>query len=228
MPNQPTTSELTISLTPDRVVSSTDRIMAKIGRETIVFAPTDDPNVWRENNTRVPIVLPLLPPSSPRLRQRSVAAPVPLDREKTLESLMGARETWAGMIRTAYSNSRAYVTLAHVLADLRATFEKHRPLGLAAPQVGIGLRIILARPSGDDAPTMIINPKIIAKDGQRRGKEFCLSLPGVKREVRRASNVEVEGMGERGEEVRIKAHGLYAAVIQHEIDHLDGILMTSR
>ena len=201
--------------------------MAKIGGETAIFAPTDDPNVWRESDARVPIVLPLLPPSSPRLRQRSAAVPVPLDTTKTLESVLGPREGWPVMVRAAYSNRDGFVTLAHVLADLRATFDSHRPYGLAAPQVGIGLRIIFVRANDKDAPTMIINPKIIAKDGQRRGKESCLSLPGVKREVRRASNVEVEGVGEGGEVVRIKAHGLYAAVIQHEVDHLDGILMTA-
>jgi peptide deformylase len=168
---------------------------------------------------RSPIILPLLPSSSTFLRQRS--RDVPPDRNTRLE-LFG----WPAILRTAYAGED--VTIADVLLDLRATFDKHQPYGLAAPQVGIGLRIILVRGNEALAPTTLINPKILSREGARKGQERCLSLPGVKRMVRRAAGIVVEGVREDGELITIGAHGLLAAVIQHEVDHLDGVLMTAR
>jgi len=107
-------------------------------------------------------------------------------------------------------------------------------LGLAAPQVGDPHRLFVydlsmkeeKKPGGH--PSVIINPEIIAMEGEETTEEGCLSLPGYFEMVARAQSVQMKGVNRNGKEVCIEAHGLLARLIQHEVDHLNGVLMFDR
>ena len=102
-------------------------------------------------------------------------------------------------------------------------------LGLAAPQLGISQRLLVYR-VGPDAPTVALaNPEVEwASDEQEAFEEGCLSIPGVVVDVDRPVHVRVRAKDEEGEDRLIEASGLEARVIQHEIDHLDGVLILDR
>ena len=99
-----------------------------------------------------------------------------------------------------------------------------RGVGLSAPQLGVHKRIILARIPGQKYISCFINPKIIKREGLRYIKEECLSVPGQKVVVKRASKIEAVAYNITGNPVKIKAKRLLAQIMEHEIDHLDGIL----
>ena len=102
-------------------------------------------------------------------------------------------------------------------------------LGLAAPQLGISQRLLVYR-VGPDAPVIaLVNPEV-EWSGEEDDvlEEGCLSIPGVTVDVKRAVHVRVRALDETGEERRVEASGLEARVIQHEIDHLDGVLLLDR
>lgn len=102
-------------------------------------------------------------------------------------------------------------------------------IGLAATQVGILHRLLVYRAYSDDPTTVLVNPVLDwASDERESAEEGCLSLPGVHVEVERPARVRVRGRDVAGEELEIEAEGLEARVIQHEIDHLDGILILDR
>lgn len=94
---------------------------------------------------------------------------------------------------------------------------------LAAPQVGISLRVIVIDvPGGEDLA--LINPEIVRSRGQHAVTEGCLSVPGYYGEITRSAAVTAKGKDAEGREIRIKAEGLLAQALQHEIDHLNGKL----
>ncbi len=95
--------------------------------------------------------------------------------------------------------------------------------GLAAPQVGVSLRVIVID-QPEEGDIVIINPEIVRRKGERILDEGCLSIPGYFGQVTRAEAVTVKGRDRTGKEVRIKADGLLAQALEHEIDHLDGTL----
>lgn len=95
--------------------------------------------------------------------------------------------------------------------------------GLAAPQIGVPLRVIVIdQPEAEDI--VIINPEIVRRKGERILDEGCLSFPGYFGQVTRAEKVTVKGRDRTWKEVRIRADGLLAQVLEHEIDHLNGTL----
>lgn len=96
-------------------------------------------------------------------------------------------------------------------------------IGLAAPQVGINEDLIVV--DIGSGLYKLINPKILKKSGSQVNQEGCLSIPGVCVKVKRANNVLVKAEDESGKEVSIEAEGLFACVLQHEIDHLSGKLV---
>jgi len=100
-------------------------------------------------------------------------------------------------------------------------------VGLAAPQIGIPRRIIVAEDVDGGALTLI-NPKITKKKGRVSFCEGCLSLPGISSDVVRPESITVEALNLDGGLLKINAQGLLARIIQHEIDHLDGILFIDR
>ena len=95
-------------------------------------------------------------------------------------------------------------------------------VGLAAPQVGVSLRIVVI--DVGEGIIELINPNIISKDGCESGNEGCLSVPGMYGEVERCAIVTVEALNRAGKKISITGSGLLARALQHEIDHLNGIL----
>jgi len=96
-------------------------------------------------------------------------------------------------------------------------------VGLAAPQIGVPLRVIVVQ-MPDEEPIAIINPAIVKRRGEREVSEACLSVPGYGGEIKRSVSVTVKGRDRQGKELRIKAVGLLAQALEHEIDHLNGTL----
>jgi len=118
-----------------------------------------------------------------------------------------------------------------LVRDMFDTMYAANGIGLAAPQIGVGKRVIVADISPveeQSRPIALVNPEIVRKEGQEEGMEGCLSVPGVEGTVCRAASVTVRGMNESGDPVTMEASGLLARVLQHEIDHLDGILFIDR
>ena len=96
-------------------------------------------------------------------------------------------------------------------------------VGLAAPQVGVPLRIIvIGMPEEEDL--VLINPQIVRRRGERIIDEGCLSVPGYFGQIKRAESITVKGRDRDGKETRLKAEGLLAQALEHEIDHLNGTL----
>ena len=110
-----------------------------------------------------------------------------------------------------------------IIADMVESMWHQVGIGLAAPQVGISLRIVVMD-DGKGAARALINPAITDRAGSVREEEGCLSLPGIFAEIERSRWVRVATRDETGQPISFEAQGLRAKVIQHEIDHLDGVL----
>jgi peptide deformylase len=118
-----------------------------------------------------------------------------------------------------------------LIRDMFETMYAAEGIGLAATQVGVGKRVVVLDVSPVDetiAPMAVVNPEIVARDGSAAAVEGCLSVPGVQGEVCRAETVEVRGVDEQGTPLRIRADGILSRALQHEIDHLDGVLFIDR
>ena len=118
-----------------------------------------------------------------------------------------------------------------LVRDMFETMYAAEGVGLAAPQVGVGKRVIVIDVSPVDetiAPVAVVNPEIVLRKGSATAVEGCLRVPGIQGEVVRAESVEVRGMDEQGKPLRIRADGILSRALQHEIDHLDGILFIDR
>jgi peptide deformylase len=120
-------------------------------------------------------------------------------------------------------------------ADMRETMADAHGVGLAAPQIGLSRRLIVVHTPenyGDEGEPAyefsLVNPEIVKSFGETSGLEGCLSIPGWVGEVPRAEAVTVKAINIDGRPIRIKATGQLAIVLQHEIDHLDGIMYTDR
>jgi len=99
-------------------------------------------------------------------------------------------------------------------------------VGLAAPQIGISKRVIVI--DAGEGLLELINPEILEQEGQDRKIEGCLSVPGIQGEVIRAYRVKVKGWDRTGKETVIVGEGLLARALQHEIDHLNGVLFVDK
>lgn len=115
------------------------------------------------------------------------------------------------------------VSIQKLIDDMHETLEAAHGVGLAAPQVGLLLRVIVIH-IPEQEPLALINPQVVRKRGERVVPEGCLSLPGYRGEVKRSETVTVKGLDPQGMEIRIKADELLAQALEHEIDHLNGIL----
>lgn len=101
-------------------------------------------------------------------------------------------------------------------------------LGLAAPQVGVQKRVFVWDLHDDTGPHVMINPEIVESDGEWVFEEGCLSVPGLTWEIVRPNRVHVVGRDLDGNELSIEASELAGRMFQHELDHLDGVLLTER
>jgi peptide deformylase len=116
--------------------------------------------------------------------------------------------------------------LRTLVADLTDTMMDAPGVGLAAPQIGVSLRVFTYWV--DDVVGHLINPVLDLSDEEQDGEEGCLSLPGLSYDTRRAMRVVARGMNMHGEPVTIEGSELLARCVQHETDHLDGILFIDR
>jgi len=114
-------------------------------------------------------------------------------------------------------------SIRKLVADMMETMHAASGVGLAAPQVGIPLRVIVIGMPGEE-DFVLINPEVVRKNGERLVTEGCLSVPGYFGEIPRAQRVTVKGKDLSGKEVRIKAEELLAQALEHEIDHINGVL----
>ena len=114
-------------------------------------------------------------------------------------------------------------SVQRLIDDMVETMQQANGAGLAAPQVGVSLRVIVLQVP-DEEPIAIVNPEIVKRTGEQEVAEGCLSFPGYAGEIKRSASVTVKGLDRQGKPTRIKATGLMAEALQHEIDHLNGIL----
>jgi len=115
-----------------------------------------------------------------------------------------------------------------MIDDMIETMYDEVGIGLAAPQVGISLRLMVVGHEKNADAKALVNPVIAESGGEITAEEGCLSLPGIFAQVKRAEWVRLEAHDLDGNPVSIKARGLAARVFQHEMDHLDGVLFIDR
>ena len=116
-----------------------------------------------------------------------------------------------------------------LIGDMLETMYHANGVGLAAVQVGVLKRVVVIDISEEgDSPIILINPEIVDKSGSQTGDEGCLSVPGKSGVVTRANHVKVKAFNEKMELFELEGDELLARAIQHEVDHLDGILYTSK
>ncbi|NPA44648.1 MAG: peptide deformylase [Chlorobi bacterium] len=139
--------------------------------------------------------------------------------------------------KKAKTIDKDYPNLQEFIEDMYETMYSSDGVGLAAPQVGKAIRLFIidASPMEEDEPTLkdfkrtFINPKIIeASEEKAKAEEGCLSIPDVREDVERHTSLTIEYFNENFEKVTEKLEGMAAIIIQHEYDHLDGILFTDK
>ncbi|WP_312469249.1 peptide deformylase [Neobacillus sp.] len=118
--------------------------------------------------------------------------------------------------------------LAKVLDDMYDTMIEYDGVGLAAPQIGLDARIAIVDIDDELGTIEMVNPRVIKTEGEQTGPEGCLSFPDLFGEVTRPNFVMIEAYDRKGRKYSLEAEGFLARAIQHEIDHLDGILFTTK
>ncbi len=119
--------------------------------------------------------------------------------------------------------------LTELIEDMLDTMYDAQGVGLAAPQVGVLRKIVVIDVSeeGDD-PIILINPEIVETSGEQKGQEGCLSVPNKAGIVTRANYAKVKALDENMQEITVEGEGLLARALQHEIDHLSGVLYVTK
>jgi peptide deformylase len=120
--------------------------------------------------------------------------------------------------------------LRQLVDDMFETMYANKGIGLAAPQVAVSRRLTVIDPSAGEDPNaklVLINPEILVKEGSQIGEEGCLSIPGFREDVKRAFRVRLRAQNVDGGFFETEGEELLARAMQHEIDHLDGILFIS-
>ncbi|MCX7809072.1 MAG: peptide deformylase [Deltaproteobacteria bacterium] len=118
-----------------------------------------------------------------------------------------------------------------LIEDMAETMYAAEGVGLAAPQIGVPLRVFAVDTAAEDEPSefrVFANPQILEAIGEVRWEEGCLSFPGIREEIERAECVRVSAMDRNGKPFELWAEGLLAIAIQHELDHLNGTLIIDR
>ena len=122
-------------------------------------------------------------------------------------------------------------SLRTLIADMRDTMKAYNGVGLAANQVGVAQRVLVVDVPVDEerrARHAIVNPVIVSRSGSETGEEGCLSIPGILDDVTRAFRIKLRGLDEWGTPIQIEAEDYLARALQHEVDHLDGVLFVDR
>ncbi|MCP8970187.1 peptide deformylase [Ectobacillus ponti] len=118
--------------------------------------------------------------------------------------------------------------LTKLLNDMHETMLAADGVGLAAPQVGVLKQVAVVDVDDDHGRIDLVNPQILESRGEQTGPEGCLSFPGLYGDVPRADYIKVRAQNRRGKTFVLEARGFLARAIQHEIDHLNGVLFTSK
>ena len=121
--------------------------------------------------------------------------------------------------------------LRDLARDMLETMYAAPGIGLAAPQVGVNLRLLVVDISAGDEKgnqIVLVNPEILEAEGEQKGEEGCLSIPGFTAMVDRPKRIRIAGQDTRGNRVELEAEDLLARALCHEVDHLDGILYLDR
>ena len=138
-------------------------------------------------------------------------------------SLLEIKKAGAPVLKEIYAPvERVDAKLKDLLDNMAETMYEANGIGIAAPQVGEAVRMVVI--DIGDGLIELVNPKITFREGSETDSEGCLSVPGIFGEVERASKVKVEFLDRRGKRKHITAKGLLARCIQHELDHLEGVL----
>jgi len=114
-------------------------------------------------------------------------------------------------------------SVQRLIDDMIETMQAAPGVGLAAPQVGVQLRVIVFGLPGEEV-VALLNPEVVKRSGEHLVEEGCLSIPGYQGEIKRSLSVTVKGRDRQGRQVRIRARDLLAEVLEHEIDHINGVL----
>lgn len=118
------------------------------------------------------------------------------------------------------------ISILRLLDNLADTMYEAQGVGLAAPQIGVAKRAIVV--DAGDGLLELVNPQVVSSQGKEVAIEGCLSIPGLEGEVERAATVKVTGLNREGKTVTVEAEGLFSRALQHEIDHLDGVLFIDK
>ena len=137
------------------------------------------------------------------------------------------------ILRTAAAEVDAFdPDLKTLVRDMFETMYHAEGIGLAAPQIGISQRVIVVDLRSEEQPEArlaLINPKVVwASKESEKAPEGCLSIPGLEEVIKRSSAIRVEALDIDGGSIELETEGLFARVLQHEIDHIDGILFVDR
>ena len=121
--------------------------------------------------------------------------------------------------------------IRQLVDDMAETMYAAPGCGLAAPQIGVSLRVFVIDAAAENEPSdlrVFVNPEIVGLEGTQTWEEGCLSFPGISEEIKRAAHVRVRAMDATGNPFELEADGLLAVAIQHENDHLEGVLMVDK
>ncbi|OGO61237.1 MAG: peptide deformylase [Chloroflexi bacterium RBG_19FT_COMBO_48_23] len=118
-------------------------------------------------------------------------------------------------------------SIQRLIDDMIETMRAVAGVGLAAPQVGVPLRVAVIEIPGDEV-IVLINPEVVKREGERIIGEACLSVPGYQGEIKRSVWVKIKAQDRLGRKIRLKGEGLMAQALEHEIDHLNGLLYIDR
>lgn len=122
-------------------------------------------------------------------------------------------------------------SIQNLIDNMIETMYAAQGVGLAAPQVGVSLRIIVVDVSTKEKGSgliVILNPEVISAQGEIDEEEGCLSIPDYKAHIKRAETITIRGLNREGKEIVVEGKGLLARALQHEIDHLEGTLIIDR
>lgn len=141
--------------------------------------------------------------------------------------------TWPDEVLEAKAEPVAEITpeLNELIDDMVQTMYESDGVGLAAPQVNRSIRLICVDQTGPKERgelRVLINPEIVECDGEVESEEGCLSCPELNVKVTRKERVKVKAMDREGKDVCVETDGLLAIILQHEIDHLDGVTLADR